>query len=172
MTPSPAFNKENIDVLRTMIKEHDQQAKAKENPKKLVYGSFGEEDSDSLGTKGLSKQLFNESSGTSGTQYRARSTGKSQGSLSRSRVSSHLRRFERLENRSKSKAKSREERTKVRGKRSKPRKASPNADYGCYLIKSHEIYRNYKERKKFRERNRKKENGGFYYEKMRSNTLP
>ncbi|GKB48249.1 hypothetical protein Tco_0899002 [Tanacetum coccineum] len=55
MTPSSDFIKENIDVLRTMIKEHDHQAKAKVTPKKLVYGSSFEEDSDSLGTKGLSK---------------------------------------------------------------------------------------------------------------------
>ncbi|GJX68084.1 hypothetical protein Tco_0303811 [Tanacetum coccineum] len=38
-TPSPslAFIKENIDVLRTMIKEHDQQAKMKATPRKLTY---------------------------------------------------------------------------------------------------------------------------------------
>ncbi|GJW54236.1 reverse transcriptase domain-containing protein [Tanacetum coccineum] len=36
--PSLAFVKENIDVLRTMIKEHGHQAKAKATPKKLVYG--------------------------------------------------------------------------------------------------------------------------------------
>nr|GEY31172.1 reverse transcriptase domain-containing protein [Tanacetum cinerariifolium] len=35
-TPSLAFIKENIDVLRTMIKEHDQQAKAKATSKKLA----------------------------------------------------------------------------------------------------------------------------------------
>ncbi|GKD53337.1 hypothetical protein Tco_1286724 [Tanacetum coccineum] len=36
-TPSPTFVKENIDVLRTMIKEHDQQAKGKTTQRKLVY---------------------------------------------------------------------------------------------------------------------------------------
>ncbi|GKA83642.1 reverse transcriptase domain-containing protein [Tanacetum coccineum] len=36
-SPSPAFIKENIDVLRTMIKEHDQQAKMKATPRKLAY---------------------------------------------------------------------------------------------------------------------------------------
>ncbi|GJR86831.1 hypothetical protein Tco_0210842 [Tanacetum coccineum] len=41
-TPSSAFIKENIDVLRMMIKEHDQQAKAKAAPKKLVYDDSGE----------------------------------------------------------------------------------------------------------------------------------
>ncbi|GKE01909.1 hypothetical protein Tco_1389892 [Tanacetum coccineum] len=34
--------KENIDVLRTMIKEHDQQAKEKATPKKLIYDDSGE----------------------------------------------------------------------------------------------------------------------------------
>ncbi|GJV36953.1 reverse transcriptase domain-containing protein [Tanacetum coccineum] len=36
-SPSPAFIKENIDVLRTMINEHDQQAKMKATPRKLAY---------------------------------------------------------------------------------------------------------------------------------------
>ncbi|GKE53419.1 hypothetical protein Tco_1488575 [Tanacetum coccineum] len=36
-SPSSAFIKENIDVLRTMIKELDHQAKAKATPRKLVY---------------------------------------------------------------------------------------------------------------------------------------
>nr|GEY16117.1 hypothetical protein [Tanacetum cinerariifolium]GEY78697.1 hypothetical protein [Tanacetum cinerariifolium] len=84
MPHSPTFIKENINVLRMMIKEHDQHAKAKANPKKLVYGSSNEEDSDSLRSKGLLERLFYESSGTSRTRDRARSTGKSQRSLSRS----------------------------------------------------------------------------------------
>ncbi|GKD27066.1 hypothetical protein Tco_1233280 [Tanacetum coccineum] len=33
-SPSPALVKENINVLRTMIKELDHQAKAKETPRK------------------------------------------------------------------------------------------------------------------------------------------
>nr|GEU41635.1 hypothetical protein [Tanacetum cinerariifolium] len=37
-TPSLAFLKENIDVLRTLIKEHDKQAHTKTTPKKLTYG--------------------------------------------------------------------------------------------------------------------------------------
>ncbi|GKB73892.1 reverse transcriptase domain-containing protein [Tanacetum coccineum] len=36
-SPSPAFIKENIDVLRTMIKEHDQQDKTKATPRRLTY---------------------------------------------------------------------------------------------------------------------------------------
>ncbi|GJU92437.1 hypothetical protein Tco_1304860 [Tanacetum coccineum] len=82
---------ENIDVLRNMIKEHDQQAKTKMTPRKLFYDESKEEYSDS--------------------------SGKSQRSLSRSRALSHLRRFERLENQSKSKEKPRGERSRPRGKR-------------------------------------------------------
>ncbi|GKD21472.1 hypothetical protein Tco_1223175, partial [Tanacetum coccineum] len=67
-TPSPAFIKENIDVLRTMIKGHDQQTKAKATPKKLVYDDSREEDLDSSETKGLLERFSSESSGTFGTQ--------------------------------------------------------------------------------------------------------
>ncbi|GKA51610.1 hypothetical protein Tco_0744806 [Tanacetum coccineum] len=42
-SPSPAFIKENIDVLRTMIKEHDQQAKMKATPRKLAYADSNKE---------------------------------------------------------------------------------------------------------------------------------
>ncbi|GKB31532.1 hypothetical protein Tco_0870933 [Tanacetum coccineum] len=38
--PSLAFIKENIDVLRTMIKEHDQQAKIKAMPRRLAYADW------------------------------------------------------------------------------------------------------------------------------------
>nr|GFA93093.1 hypothetical protein [Tanacetum cinerariifolium] len=45
-TPSPSstFIKENIDVLRTMIKEHDQQAKTKATPRRLAYADSNKED--------------------------------------------------------------------------------------------------------------------------------
>ncbi|GJV88143.1 hypothetical protein Tco_1532081 [Tanacetum coccineum] len=42
-SPSSAFIKENIDVLRTMIKEHDQQAKMKATPRKLAYADSDKE---------------------------------------------------------------------------------------------------------------------------------
>ncbi|GJT81493.1 reverse transcriptase domain-containing protein [Tanacetum coccineum] len=41
--PSPAFIKENIDILRTMIKEHDQQAKTKATSRKLAYADSDKE---------------------------------------------------------------------------------------------------------------------------------
>ncbi|GJX40688.1 reverse transcriptase domain-containing protein [Tanacetum coccineum] len=40
---SLAFIKENIDMLRTMIKEHDQQAKTKATPRRVAYADSGEE---------------------------------------------------------------------------------------------------------------------------------
>ncbi|GJR81281.1 reverse transcriptase domain-containing protein [Tanacetum coccineum] len=42
-SPSPAFIKENIDVLRTMIKEHNQQAKIKSTPRRLAYADSDKE---------------------------------------------------------------------------------------------------------------------------------
>ncbi|GJY35511.1 retrotransposable element Tf2 [Tanacetum coccineum] len=47
-SPSPAFIKENIDVLRTMIKEHDQQAKMKATLRKLAYADSDKEASASF----------------------------------------------------------------------------------------------------------------------------
>nr|GEZ23374.1 hypothetical protein [Tanacetum cinerariifolium] len=38
-SPSPAFVKKNINVLRTIIKEHDHQTKKKATPRKLVYAN-------------------------------------------------------------------------------------------------------------------------------------
>ncbi|GKC25105.1 E3 ubiquitin protein ligase RNFT1-like protein [Tanacetum coccineum] len=111
-----SFHQRNIDMLRTMIKEHDQHAKAKATPKKLVYDDSEELGSDSSGAKGLSKRFSNGSSETSETPDRARSTSKSQRSLSRSLTSSHQRRSERLENRNKPKAKARMSHPDIGGK--------------------------------------------------------
>ncbi|GJS97900.1 hypothetical protein Tco_0819070 [Tanacetum coccineum] len=55
---------------------------------------------------------------------------KSQRSLSRSKTSSHLWRFERLKNRSKSKLKTREGRTKYGGRRSEHKEASSDSNCG------------------------------------------
>ncbi|GJV56703.1 zinc finger, CCHC-type containing protein [Tanacetum coccineum] len=57
-----AFIKENIDVLRTLIKEHDKQAKTKANPKKLTYGNSEEEGSGSSRMNGPSERSFDGSS--------------------------------------------------------------------------------------------------------------
>ncbi|GJU88306.1 reverse transcriptase domain-containing protein [Tanacetum coccineum] len=128
-TPSPAFIKESIDVLRIMIKEHDQQAKVKATPKKLLYDDSEEECSDSSKTKGLLERFSNGSSKISITPERDRCLEKSQRSLSQSWISSHIRRFERLENRSKSKAKTREGRTMYRTRRFEYKGTSSDSDH-------------------------------------------
>ncbi|GJX80904.1 hypothetical protein Tco_0329053 [Tanacetum coccineum] len=64
-SPSPAFIKENIDVLRTMIKEHDQQAKIKSIPRKLAYADSDKEAQSLSLAKGFSDRFSLESSGTS-----------------------------------------------------------------------------------------------------------
>nr|GEW81011.1 reverse transcriptase domain-containing protein [Tanacetum cinerariifolium] len=101
-----------------MIKEHDHQAKVKATPKKLINDDSEEECSDSSKMKGLLKWFSNGSFEMSKTPERVRSLEKSQRSLSQSRTSSHIKRFERLENKIKSKAKTIEGRTKYRTRRS------------------------------------------------------
>ncbi|GJT35357.1 hypothetical protein Tco_0925776 [Tanacetum coccineum] len=77
-SPSPAFIKENIDILRTMIKEHDQQAKMKATPRKLAYADSDKEAPVGSLAKGFSDRFSLESSGTSDTHRQTRSTIKSQ----------------------------------------------------------------------------------------------
>ncbi|GJW96853.1 hypothetical protein Tco_0178661 [Tanacetum coccineum] len=75
-SPSPAFIKENIDVLRTMIKEHDQQAKMKATPRKLAYGDSDKEAPASSLANGFSDRFSLESSGTSDTYRQTHSANK------------------------------------------------------------------------------------------------
>ncbi|GJR58855.1 hypothetical protein Tco_1501017 [Tanacetum coccineum] len=91
-THSPSFIKENIKVLKTMIKEHDQQAKTKGTSKKLVYDESEEGDSASRGTKGMSEQLCLGSSNTFRAHNRVRSSIKGQRSLSHGKTTSQPRR--------------------------------------------------------------------------------
>ncbi|GJW67803.1 hypothetical protein Tco_0122227 [Tanacetum coccineum] len=79
---------ENIDELRIMIKEHDQQTKTKATPKKLTYDNSKEEGSESSSIKGLSER----SSRIAGTRSKTRSSRKSLRSLSRNKTPSRLRR--------------------------------------------------------------------------------
>ncbi|GJU28279.1 reverse transcriptase domain-containing protein [Tanacetum coccineum] len=95
-SPSPAYIKENIDVLKTMIKEHDQQAKTKATSRRLAYANSDEEAS----------------------ARQTRFVGKIQRTPSKNKEPSHLRRSKRLEHRSKTKEKTRRERPKSKGKRS------------------------------------------------------
>nr|GEX97301.1 hypothetical protein [Tanacetum cinerariifolium] len=92
-TPSPslAFIKENIDVLRTMIKEHDQQAKMKATPRKLAFADSDKEALAGSLAKGFSDRFSLESSGTSDTRRQTRSTIKSQKTPSKNKEPTHLR---------------------------------------------------------------------------------
>ncbi|GJW25757.1 reverse transcriptase domain-containing protein [Tanacetum coccineum] len=130
-TPSPSstFVKKYINVLRTMIKEHDHQAKAKATPKKLAYGDSEREASDGSETKSFSNQFSFESSGTFDTCSKARSSGKSQKSLSKSKELSCTRRSKRLENHIRTKERTRGERSKSRGRRSEYQERSSDSEY-------------------------------------------
>ncbi|GJW16146.1 hypothetical protein Tco_0020279 [Tanacetum coccineum] len=63
-----ATKDENTDVLRTMIKEHDQQAKMKATPRKLAYADSDKEAPAGSLAKGFSDRFSIESSGTSDTR--------------------------------------------------------------------------------------------------------
>ncbi|GJT76984.1 hypothetical protein Tco_1043709 [Tanacetum coccineum] len=98
-SPSLAFIKENIDMLRTMIKEHDQQAKTKATPRRVAYANSDEE------------------------------TLASRKTPSKNKEPSHLRRSRRLKGRSITKEKAIKERSKSRGKRSRHQETSSDSEY-------------------------------------------
>ncbi|GKD45859.1 reverse transcriptase domain-containing protein, partial [Tanacetum coccineum] len=128
-SPSAAFIKENIDVLRTMIKEHDQQAKMKATPRKLAYADSDKEASALSLAKGFSDRFSLESSGTSGTYRQTRSASKSQKTPSTNKEPAYLRRSRRLEDQSIAKEKVRKERSKSKRKRFGHQEASSNSEY-------------------------------------------
>ncbi|GKD47468.1 reverse transcriptase domain-containing protein [Tanacetum coccineum] len=115
--PSLAFIKENIDILRTMIKEHDQQDKAKATPKKLAYADSDKAALTRSLARGFSDRFSLESSCTSDTHKETRSASKSQRTPSKNKEPTHLRRSRRLEDRSITNEKIRRERSKPRGER-------------------------------------------------------
>ncbi|GKE81033.1 hypothetical protein Tco_1551033, partial [Tanacetum coccineum] len=84
-SPSPAFIKENINVLRTTIKEHDQRAKVKATPRILAYADSDKEALARSLAKGFSDRLSLESSNTSDTYKQTRSASKSQRTPSKSK---------------------------------------------------------------------------------------
>nr|GEV79124.1 reverse transcriptase domain-containing protein [Tanacetum cinerariifolium] len=75
-SPSSAFIKEIIDVLRTMIKEHDQQAKKIAMPRRLAYADSDKEALARSLAKGLFDRFSLESFGTSETYRQTRSASK------------------------------------------------------------------------------------------------
>ncbi|GJW61839.1 reverse transcriptase domain-containing protein [Tanacetum coccineum] len=115
---SPAFIKENIDVLRTMIKEHDQQAKMKATPRKLAYVDFDKEAPAGSLARGFSERFSLESFATSNTHKKTCSASKSRRTPSKNKEPPHLRKLRRLEDQSITKEKARRERSKPKGKRS------------------------------------------------------
>ncbi|GJS59715.1 hypothetical protein Tco_0654499 [Tanacetum coccineum] len=118
-SPSPTLIKENIDVLRTMIKEHDQQGKMKATPRKLSYADSEKEAPVESLAKGFFDRFSLESSNTSDTHNETHSTIKSQKTPSKNKEPTHLRRSRRLENQSTTKEKARRERSKSRRKMAK-----------------------------------------------------
>ncbi|GJW78681.1 reverse transcriptase domain-containing protein [Tanacetum coccineum] len=126
---SPAFIKENIDVLRTMIKEHDQQAKMKATPRKLAYDESDKEAPTRSLAKGFSDRFSLESSGTSDTHRKTRSTSKSQKTSSKNKEPTRLRRSRRLEDWSTTKENARKERSESRRKRSEHQEISSDSEY-------------------------------------------
>ncbi|GJV42714.1 reverse transcriptase domain-containing protein [Tanacetum coccineum] len=128
-SPSPAFIKENVDVLRTMIKEHDQQAKIKATPRKLAYVDSDKEAPALSLAKGFSDRFPLESSDTFDTYRQTRFASKSQKTPFKNQESTHLRRSRRLEYRSMTNEKVRKERSKPGRKRSGHQEASSNSEY-------------------------------------------
>ncbi|GJY74644.1 reverse transcriptase domain-containing protein [Tanacetum coccineum] len=128
-SPSPAFIKENIDVLRTMIKEHDQQAKTKATPRRLAYADSDKEAPARSLARGFFDRFSLESSGTSDTYKQTRSASKSQRTPSKNKEPAHPRRSRRFEDQSITKEKTRRERSKSRGKRSGHQETSSESKY-------------------------------------------
>ncbi|GJT28817.1 hypothetical protein Tco_0909092 [Tanacetum coccineum] len=128
-THSSAFIKENIDVLRTLIKEHYNQAHTRATLKKLTYGDSEKEGSGSFERRSLLERSSDRSYGTMRTRSKACSSGKNQRSLSRCKTASHFRRSKRLGNRSRSKSKAKEGITKSRTRRSREGGTSSDSDY-------------------------------------------
>ncbi|GJY10821.1 hypothetical protein Tco_0756337 [Tanacetum coccineum] len=126
-SPSPAFIKENSDILRTMIKEHDQQAKTKAIPRKLAYADSDKEAPARSLVRSFSDQFSLESFDTSGTRRQTRFVGKSQRNPSKEPL--HHRRSRRLESRSRTKEKTRREKSKSKGKRSEHHRTSSDSEY-------------------------------------------
>ncbi|GJT39328.1 reverse transcriptase domain-containing protein [Tanacetum coccineum] len=126
---SPAFIKENIDVLRTMIKEHDRQAKIKATPRRLAYANSDKEAPARSLARGFSDRFSLESSGTSDTHRQTRSASKNQRTPSKNKEPARLRRSRRLEDRSITKEKTRRKRSKSRGKNSEYQETSSDSEY-------------------------------------------
>ncbi|PWA61263.1 hypothetical protein CTI12_AA374090 [Artemisia annua] len=127
--PSPAYVKENIDVLRTMIKELDNKGKEKATPRKLSYGgsrSAESENSQKSPSMGEAGGYSSERSSKSG-RSRSQSARRHRKSVSRRRASSKSHRSDKSEGRSRSRTKS--VKSKSRSARASRRKSSSESGY-------------------------------------------
>ncbi|GJR19904.1 hypothetical protein Tco_0968431 [Tanacetum coccineum] len=109
--------------------EHDQQSKMKAIPRKLAYADSNKEAPVGSLAKGFSDRFSLESSGTSDTHRKTRSTIKSQKTPSKNKEPTYLRRSRRLENQNTTKEKEIRERSKFRRKRSGHQETSSDFEY-------------------------------------------
>ncbi|GJZ56216.1 putative nucleotidyltransferase, ribonuclease H [Tanacetum coccineum] len=128
--PSPAFVKENIDVLRTMIKELDNRGQEKVTPRKLFNEESGEAGSENSQMSPSAEEVRGYSSDgsfRSRGRGRLRSTRKNRKNVSKKKGISKSHRFVRSEARSKSKSKS--GKSKPQSVRASRRKSSSDSGY-------------------------------------------
>ncbi|GKE13950.1 hypothetical protein Tco_1421527 [Tanacetum coccineum] len=128
--PSPAFVKENIDVLRTMIKELDNRGQEKVTPRKLFNEELSEAGSENsqMGPSAEDVEGYS-SNGSSRSRCRGRlrSAQKNRKSVSKKKGISKSHRSVRSEARSKSKSKS--GKSKPQSVRASRRKSSSDSGY-------------------------------------------
>ncbi|GJT70335.1 hypothetical protein Tco_1029621 [Tanacetum coccineum] len=128
--PSPAFVKENIDVLRTMIKELDNRGQEKVTPRKLFNEESGEAGSKNSQTSPSAEEVggySSDGSSRSRSRGRLRSARKNQKNVSKKKGITKSHRSVRSEARSKSKSKS--VKSKPQPVRASRRKSSSDSGY-------------------------------------------
>ncbi|GJW58974.1 hypothetical protein Tco_0105705 [Tanacetum coccineum] len=128
--PSPAFMKENIDVLRTMIKELDKRGQEKVTPRNLFNEKTGETGSENFQMSPSTEEVggySSDGSSRSRSRGRPRSTRKNRKSVSKYKGISKSYRSIRSEAQSRSKSKS--VKSKPQSVRAFRRNSSSNSGY-------------------------------------------
>ncbi|GJU61110.1 hypothetical protein Tco_1238876 [Tanacetum coccineum] len=133
-SPSSAFIKENINVLRIMIKEHDQQAKIKATPRRLAYADSDKEAPVRSLARGFSDRFSLGSSGTSNTYRQTHPASKIQRTPSKNKEPAHLRRSRRLKDRSITKKKARRKKSKSETREKNSRYQRNKLDYNYRTV--------------------------------------
>nr|GEU80684.1 reverse transcriptase domain-containing protein [Tanacetum cinerariifolium] len=129
-SPSPAFVKENIDVLRTMIKELDNRGQEKVTPRRLFNGGSDGSGSENSQTSPSAEEVggySSDGSSKSRSRGRSRSARKHQKNISRKMGISKSHQLVRSEARSRSKSKS--VKSKPQPVRASQRKSSSDLGY-------------------------------------------